>query len=279
MRDEISESLAIIGGGNMGVAIVEGLIKSGWQAQKILVCNHREERNLVLQKKYGVTVSENNTDALNWGKHIVLAIKPFVLKDILNEIGKQVSNDHIITSVAAGVDLKTIQSLMPSEPMVVRAMPNTPCSVNKGVIGLYAVNVTEKVKQYLDLLWSKLGYVTGVRPEDDLDVITAIFGSGPAYVFFVMEQLHKVAESLGLDNEQSQKMIIELIEGAGQLARLDQRSCQDLRESVTSPNGTTQAAINEMKRQGIELCFYNGIKKALDRARSIKAKVNSNGER
>ena len=278
MMIENEDALAIIGGGNMGGAIIEGLIRSGWIPQKILVCNHNEKRNLFLHEKYGVTVSKDNKDALNWGGNIIVAVKPFVLKKVLRDLGGGVTDNHIITSIVAGVDLDTISSFFSTKPVLVRAMPNTPCSINKGVVGLYATNIADGIKEKLESMWNKLGYALWVQSEDDLDVVTALFGSGPAYVFLVMEQLQKIAESLGLDSEQSRKMIVELVEGAGQLARLQKRSYQDLRKSVTSPKGTTEAAINEMVQQGIEKCFHDGVKKALDRARSIRKQINIKGE-
>ena len=264
-------NVSIIGAGNMATTIVMGLLKSGWLPEKLLICSRGEKKRNSLQQKYKVAISGQNIKALTWGKVIIIAVKPNSVLEVLKDLAQDITKKHIIISLAAGIDIDTMRKYcLVNQPHIIRAMPNTPCSIGKGVIGLYSPFMSNAKKKEVDNLFNTLGLVYWVNCEEQLNDITALFGSGPAYVFLFMEILQKVAEDLELDPILAKDLVGQLVTGAGDLALKSTETFQELRCAVTSAKGTTAAAIECMLENKLHATIEKGVLKAVDRAKEIQ---------
>ncbi|MCP3675413.1 MAG: pyrroline-5-carboxylate reductase [Gammaproteobacteria bacterium] len=241
--------IAFIGAGNMSSAIIAGLITNGYPAKKIIAANRGAEKLKQLSANLGIQTTQNNSNAAKQADVVVLGVKPFLIKTICEEIKPIISNQLII-SVAAGKTISSIMQYLTTETSaditVVRAMPNTPCLILKGVIGLFTDKSTSvKNRDFVVTLFENVGEIVWLENEKQIDIVTALSGSGPAYYFYLTEALIKAGVELGLEERVSQKLVTQTAIGAtAMLNSKPLQSAESLRKSVTSPHGTTAAAIN-----------------------------------
>jgi pyrroline-5-carboxylate reductase len=268
-------SVAILGAGSMGTAILAGLLKSGLDASTVTATVAKTESADALAKKYGVTAYSTeyqpraNLLAATDAKLILLAVKPAKIADLLKEIHDCVSRGALIVSVAAGITTHTIESHLPKGVGVVRAMPNTPAIISKAVTGVAAgksasaEQVAEAVK-----LFETVGKVVQID-ESQIDALSTISGSGPAYVFFMIEAFTKAAIAQGFTPAQAKELVEQTFLGSTLLLEHTHGDPADLRRQVTSPNGTTMKAIAVLESNGLEKIFIEATSAALARAKEI----------
>lgn len=234
-------NISFIGGGNMAQALIGGLIARGLPATRITVSDPVEQVRQLLQEK-DVQVTEDNVAAIQTADVVVFAVKPQVLAQVLKPLNGLFTNKLVI-SIVAGAEISTISELLGTD-QVVRVMPNTPALVQTGAHGLYATEaVSEKDRNLASQVLAATGLAIWVNTEAQIDAVTAVSGSGPAYFFYLMESMIRAGKNLGLDEKVATELTLQTALGAAQMAITSSNTPAELRKNVTSPNGTTQAAI------------------------------------
>ena len=260
--------LAFIGGGNMACAIIGGLIQQGLPAERIEVVEPFAEQRAKLQAQFGVRVHAQASPALSACNMVVWAVKPQVFKEAAQPIAAHLRG-ALHLSVAAGIRSDSIAAWLGSE-RVVRAMPNTPALVGLGMTGLYARNaVTEADRALVDAVVGTTGQFLWLPQESDLDAVTALSGSGPAYVFYFIEAMRQAGSEMGLLPEVATRLAVGTFMGAAQLAQASDESPEVLRERVTSKGGTTYAALTAMEATGVKAAFVHAMHAARVRAQEL----------
>jgi pyrroline-5-carboxylate reductase len=263
-----SQTLAFIGGGNMASAIIGGLVKQGTPANRILVVEPFEEARQRLQAQFGVCVLAAADASLTEAGLVIWAVKPQTFKEATQQTRNCCTN-ALHLSVAAGIRSDSIAGWLGTE-RVVRAMPNTPALVGLGQTGLFArAAVTAEDKAWIEQVVATTGALLWVKDEPLLDAVTAISGSGPAYVFFFIEAMVEAGVKMGLTVEQATQLAIGTFEGASQLAKSASEPPSVLRERVTSKGGTTYAAITSMQNAQVGELFQIALQAAQHRAHEL----------
>ncbi|NBS47450.1 MAG: pyrroline-5-carboxylate reductase [Betaproteobacteria bacterium] len=260
--------IAFIGGGNMASAIIGGLIRNGWAAQAIDVVEPLEAARERLVREFGVRAHAEAGAFLADAGVIVWAVKPQTFKQAAQAVRPH-AGAALHLSVAAGIRSDSIARWLDSA-RVVRSMPNTPALVGKGMTGLFARDgVTEAHKALVEALLAPTGELLWVAQESDLDTVTALSGSGPAYVFFFIEAMTQAGVDMGLSAAQAQQLAVGTFVGASELARTSSEPPSVLRERVTSRGGTTHAAITSMQADEVGQRFARALQAARARAREL----------
>lgn len=269
--------IAFLGGGNMATAIITGMInQGGFTPQQIVVLEHNADHRDHLHRTLGVTVFENLAVATHLSPDVwILAVKPQSMKAALAELSPLIKADQVVLSIAAGLTIATLSEWLQQHKKVVRTMPNTPALVGKGVTGIYAPLsiVTENEQVLINQILSAVGVNIWLQTEAEIDTIAAISGSGPAYVFYVMEHLTAAARQLGFDEETAKLLVQNTFSGAVALADASEDPVSVLRERVTSKGGTTAAALAVFNAQGIDQALIQGTQAATERARELAVEL------
>jgi pyrroline-5-carboxylate reductase len=268
-------TVAILGCGSMGTAILSGMLHHGINPQQVKVTAKRTESAEALAKKHKVTAYATeyqpnaNNLAVEGAQLVLLAVKPAYITEVLDQVSSVLHENALIVSVAAGVTTATIEKHVPKSVSVVRAMPNTPALIGKGVTGISAGSrVSQEQLALVDELFSAVGK-TLVIPEEQIDALSTISGSGPAYVFYFIEEFIKASMAQGFSQEESYLMVSETFLGAAALLVKTQDDPADLRRQVTSPNGTTMKAVAVMEEANLHDLFIKATSAALARAKEI----------
>ena len=237
--------IAFIGGGNMAQAIVLGLLKQGYPADKIIVNDPNEEKRAFFAQ-YGVAVSTDNAQSITKSQVVLFAVKPQVLADVCKPLSAVDFSDKLIISIAAGISTARLAELIPTAKSIVRVMPNTPALVGEGMAGLFADKNTPEIdRTFAEDLLSAVGKTTWVTNEDHMHAVTAASGSSPAYFFQFLEAMQQGLIEMGLDENQSRELVQQAMLGSAKLViENPQTALSTLRENVTSKGGTTAAALN-----------------------------------
>jgi len=244
-------NITFIGGGNMAGALITGLLQKGFDPKSIGVVEISAENRLRLSEKFGITTHEEIAAAAITGDIVILAVKPQQLHGVAARL-RGLLDGRLVISIAAGVRSADLSRWLGDHAMLVRAMPNTPAMVLAGVTGLYArPEVTEGLRRKAETVLGAVGATLWLERETQMDAVTAISGSGPAYVFFFIEALQAAAVELGLSPEQARALCLETFAGAAKLASLSAEDAATLRARVTSKGGTTERAIESMERAGV----------------------------
>ena len=262
--------LAILGAGVMGETLLSGLLRSGWTADQIVATDRRVERQIELVARYGITMVENE-QAVAEADTVILVVKPQDMADLLDEIRDSLKPDTLVISLAAGVDTASIEARLPDGVAVVRVMPNTPAQVDEGMAAISAGSHSdaEHLDRVTEIL-SATGKVVTV-PERYQDAVTAISGSGPAYLFFVVEAMIEAGVHLGLPRDIATQLVVQTMLGSAKLLRETGEHPTVLRERVTSPGGTTAAAVRQLEDHKVRAAFIGAIEAARDRSRELAA--------
>ena len=263
------DRIAILGAGKLGEALLAGLVSSGWS--DIVVTGRRQERLDELKERYGVDGTLSNSDAVRDANVVVLAAKPQDLEALLEEVAQDISPEQTVLSVAAAIPTAAIERHLAAGVPVVRAMPNAPATVHEGMAGIApgANAGAEHLATAEDVL-AHVGRVVRVR-EEHLDAVTAVSGSGPAYFALLAEAMIEAGLLLGLSREVSTQLVVQTMLGTAKLLRDEKMHPVELREAVTSPGGTTIAAIHELESAGVRAAFLNAIQAAMERSRELAA--------
>jgi pyrroline-5-carboxylate reductase len=262
--------LAIIGGGKMGEALLGGLLDSGWAVpDEIIVAEIHEERREYLAKAHGVAVTGDIAESVSGSKTILIAVKPQDIDDVLAAMAPVVTPEHLVLSIAAGIPLAFLQSRLGGEVPVVRAMPNTPALLREGAAAIAGgTHATAEHMKHADDILSATCRIVHL-PEKYLDAVTGVSGTGPAYVFFLAEALIEAAVGVGLPRDVATELSIQTLLGAARMLRETGKHPVELREEVTSPGGTTVAAMRVLEHAGVRSAFLDAVRAATDRSREL----------
>jgi len=259
----MGKRIAFIGGGNMASAIIGGLVRQGFAASQIDVVEPWAEARERLQSDFGITAQAEAGAFVASADLIIWAVKPQTFKDAAVAAH---NTGALHLSVAAGIPSSSIAAWLGSE-RIIRTMPNTPALIGKGITALYArPAVTQADKDWADEVIATTGATVWLTAEAQLDAVTAISGSGPAYMFYFMEAMTEAGARMGLEREQAYQLAVATFIGAGELARASAEPPESLRAKVTSKGGTTYAAITSMDESGIKDLFAKALFAAHKRA-------------
>lgn len=278
--------IGFIGGGNMASSLIGGLLSADFTPEDILVTDPDEQHRRSQEDTFQVATSSDNNETLCC-EIIILAVKPQILKTVSQQLDTSELTNTLFISIAAGVNSKDISRWLAdnrcidkppakTEPAIVRCMPNTPALVQCGATGLYANKaVSDEQKQQADKILQAVGLNVWVEDESQLDAVTAISGSGPAYFFLMMEAMQNAGEKLGLNRTIANRLVIQTALGAARMASEDKHSPAELRKRVTSPGGTTEQAILSFQSTGYEKIVDDAIKAAHKRSISLAEELGS----
>ena len=262
-------SILFIGGGNMASALIGGLLAHGQAATDISVVEINPDAAQRLRSSWGVTTHAEAAPAVAGAGTLVLAVKPQHMAAMAQAL-PPLSPDVRVISIAAGVRTALLSRWLKGHGNIVRAMPNTPALVQQGAAGLYAMpEVSQEDRLHAQSLLRAVGSVVWVTREADLDAVTAVSGSGPAYVFLVMEAMLKAARALGLDEAAAHTLVLDTVQGAAMLAKAGPDAPAELRRKVTSPGGTTEAALAILNAAGLEQIFSQAMHAAAARSAEL----------
>jgi len=261
-------TVAIFGAGVMGETLLSGLLRSGRPADELVITERRPERAAELTQKYGVR-AVSNVDAAAEAETLVLVVKPQDMAALLDEISPHVADGNLVVSLAAGITTEFIESRLADGRSVVRVMPNTPALVDEGMAAVSGGKhcVPEQLAHAIELL-AATGKVTEV-PEKQLDAVTAISGSGPAYIFYVVEAMIEAGVVLGMPRATATELVTQTLYGAATMLRETGQHPTVLREQVTSPGGTTAAALRVLDDHKVRAAFVTAMEAAAVRSREL----------
>jgi pyrroline-5-carboxylate reductase len=259
--------IAILGTGRIGEALLAGLLSAGWT--DIVVTSRSDARVAELRERHGVEATTSNADAVRGADVVVVAVKPQDMDTLLAQIHDAVTPQQTVLSAAAAIPTAYVEARLPDGIPVVRAMPNAPSTVHEGMAGIAAgAHAGDEHLALAEDVLTHLGRVVRVA-ESAMDAVTAISGSGPAYFALLAEAMIEAGLLLGLSREVSTQLVVQTMLGTAKQLRDEGMHPVELRESVTSPGGTTIAAIRELEQAGVRAAFLNAIQAAMTRAREL----------
>ncbi len=267
---DLSEKrFAIVGAGNMGLALLRGLLDSrSLHPQNITVRNKRKERSDLLVQKYGVRTATTNADCVRGADVVILSVKPQIFSKVLEEMKSEVQNALMI-SVAAGISTRRIEHEIGGAPRVIRAMPNTPALIKEGATAICAGEyANEDDVQLAQTVFAKVGRVV-VVDEVHLDAVTGLSGSGPAYIFLIIEAFADAGVKVGLSREIAMELAVQTIQGSARMLQQLGEHPGKLKDQVTSPGGTAIAGLHTLEEGGLRTTIMNAVEAATNRAKEL----------
>jgi len=266
--------LILVGAGKMGMALLDGWLSNGIRSgQEIAVIEPNPNPGLeALVKDTGLVVlSDPSAADLTSAGAVILAVKPQVLAEVLSGLPIRDLEGAVFISIAAGISVAAMAEHLGESAPIIRAMPNTPASIGKGITGYYASTaVTAAQKKLCQALLSSVGQTVELSDESEIDMVTAVSGSGPAYVFYLIECMAEAGRQAGLDEAVAMELAKATVEGAGALAMTSETSPSDLRRNVTSPGGTTEAALKILQSdEGLQKLISDAVSAAVARAKEL----------
>ncbi len=264
------ERVAVLGAGVMGETLLSGLLRAGWEPADIVVTERRAERAAELAERYGVEVT-GNAEAVASVDTVVLVVKPQDMDGLLREVAETLRPGALVVCIAAGISTEYVEKRLPDGVAVVRVMPNTPALVDEGMAALSAGSHCDP--EHLErarALLAATGKVVTV-PEQYQDAVTAISGSGPAYIFYVVEAMIEAGVLLGLPRSTATELVVQTLYGAATMLRETGEHPTVLREQVSSPAGTTMAALRQLDDHKVRAAFLTAMEAARDRSRELSS--------
>lgn len=264
-------TIGFIGAGNMARSLAGGLLNNAWSRDKLILSDPSPEQRAAVSDALGLTVLEKNADVAARADVLVLAVKPQILRATAQALAATVQTKKpLVVSIAAGIRADDIQRWLGGNLAVVRVMPNTPALVGSGASGLFANRLTsDEQRDEAESILRAVGTTAWLRDEALMDVVTAVSGSGPAYILLVIEALEKAAIHHGLDHATARLLAIETAYGAAKMALEGGEEPATLRARVTSPGGTTEQAIKVLEQGGLTKLFDDAVAAAIQRAREL----------
>ncbi|MFV1982732.1 MAG: pyrroline-5-carboxylate reductase [Thiohalomonadales bacterium] len=263
-------NIAFLGGGNMARSLISGLIKSGIKPDHIHCSDPNESARATLHADFGISTGTSNQTAVINADIVIFAVKPQVLKEVISDLTIDTNTTKLFVSIAAGISEPAIKRWLGFEAAIVRCMPNTPALVESGATALFAnSNVNQQQHDTAESIMRAVGLTVWLENETDMDAVTALSGSGPAYFFYVMEAMELSAIKMGLKPETARLLCLQTALGAAKLAIEVKQDPAELRKKVTSPGGTTEAALNEFQNGGMMELFSRGLFAAQQRAKTL----------
>jgi pyrroline-5-carboxylate reductase len=265
-----AHTIGFIGAGNMAEALIRGLIKGGHvAAERIIASAPRMERLDALARSYAIQITTDNCEIARKAGFIVLAVKPQILDKVLREIGDQLASGTLVVSIAAGVDTATIEEAVPDGVRVVRAMPNTPALVGAAATAISPGKHADQADlAMVRAMFDAVG-ITVVLDESHLDAVTGLSGSGPAYIFLILEALADAGVKVGLSRRDAQRLAAQTVMGSAKLLLDTDEHPGKLKDMVTSPGGTAIAGLHTLEQGGLRTTLINAVETATKRAKEL----------
>jgi len=268
--------IGFIGGGNMAQALIGGLADKLTAAKNIHVVDINSQALNKLEQQFGVSTSLSADAVLATADVWMLAVKPQQMHAVVASLLPYLKNQLII-SIAAGIRAEDLSRWLNGHKMIVRAMPNTPALIGKGITGLVALSeVTEEQKQIANAIMLAVGETVWIEQEQQINAVTAVSGSGPAYVFYFLEAMQAAAIELGLSAEQGKRLALATFAGATELAAQSEKTLAELRENVTSKGGTTYAALTSLQNNQVAQSIVDALHAAAKRGEELGAEFGKN---
>jgi pyrroline-5-carboxylate reductase len=270
----IQPRIAFIGAGNMAASLIGGLRAQGVPAERIRASDPGAEQRAKVSAEHGIFICADNAEAVAGVDVIVLAVKPQVMKSVCQALAPHLTEGQLIVSIAAGIPCDSLERWLGEQaaavPAIVRCMPNTPALLGQGVSGLYATaRVSAEQRQQAEQLLSAVGVALWLDDEQQIDAVTAVSGSGPAYFFLLIEAMTAAGEQLGLPRATAAQLTLQTALGAARMALESEVDAAELRRRVTSPNGTTEAAIKSFQAGGFEALVHQALTAAATRSAEL----------
>lgn len=269
------KKIGFVGAGNMAQSLITGVIAQGVPGSTIVASDPSEDC-LKRVAALGATVTSSNEEVISTSAVVLLAVKPQVMQQVVSGLGASFqsltdSEKPLLISIAAGISCKMITEWLGASAAVVRCMPNTPALLSLGATGLFAsTDVSQQQKLMASSLLRTVGISVWVEKEKEIDIVTALSGSGPAYFFYMLESMIEKAISLGLERGPATELALQTAMGAAKMASESDVDVVELRRRVTSPNGTTEAAIERFNADGLSEAIAAGMQSAFDRAATLE---------
>jgi pyrroline-5-carboxylate reductase len=265
--------IRFIGAGNMATSLISGLLNKGLNTAQIKATNPNYNQREYIRKQFNIQVFDNNNEHFGWPDVVVMAVKPQVMKTALTEIRENIHHTQaVVVSVAAGITTTQIQEWLHEPSAIIRTMPNTPAAIGQGAIGMFANNrVSTAQRSQCEQIMDAVGTSVWVTQESDMDIVTALSGSGPAYFFKFIQALQKAAEDLGLSTQNARLLTRQTAVGAALLAERSDRPITELIEQVTSPQGTTHAALTRLNDLHLDDVVRQAVTAAWQRSAELSA--------
>jgi pyrroline-5-carboxylate reductase len=265
------DNIAIIGAGNMGSSLLGGLLTHGYPPQKICIADPGTEKLRPLQEKFHVEISTDNITAVKTASTVIIAVKPQIFRQVSQEIAPTAQQQKpLIISIAAGISTTQIENMTGKGLSIVRCMPNTPALIGCGASALFAnPHVSTQQRSTAERIFRTAGITVWLEEEKQMDIVTALSGSGPAYFFLFMEALQQAGEQLGLNPEIARSLTVQTAYGAAKMALESDKNVIELRKAVTSPAGTTERAIQVLEKAEIRDIIMNTLLAAQQRAQEL----------
>jgi pyrroline-5-carboxylate reductase len=270
-----STIIGFIGAGNMANGLIHGLIAKGTKSENIWASDLDDSKLQLLAQDCGIQTG-SNTDIARSASVIVLAVKPQVMRDACKALAADIGDRKVLlVSIAAGITTSHLEGWFGESAAIVRCMPNTPALVGMGASGLFAsTKVTEEQKQLAQEIISTVGFATWVDADSDIDIVTAISGSGPAYFFLFMEAMQATAKEMGLSEDLARALTYHTAAGAAALAQYSEDDIATLRRNVTSPGGTTEQAILQFEDGDLRGLVTKALKAARTRSAELAEEID-----
>ncbi|MEJ7601986.1 MAG: pyrroline-5-carboxylate reductase [Kofleriaceae bacterium] len=263
-------SVGFVGGGNMAEALIRGLVRGGHvSADRVTASGPRRERLDELATSYGIHVTTDNREVARAANVLVLAVKPQILDKVLREIGDQIPKGTLVISIAAGFDTETMEAALPEGAHVVRAMPNVPATVGAGATAIAAGrHASEDDLVTARAIFDAVG-ITVTLDESQLDAVTGLSGSGPAYIFLILEALADAGVKVGLSRRNAQRLAAQTVMGSAKLLLDTDEHPGKLKDMVTSPGGTAIAGLHTLEQGGLRTTLITAVETATKRSREL----------
>ncbi|MGE8497329.1 MAG: pyrroline-5-carboxylate reductase [Pseudomonas sp.] len=262
--------IAFIGAGNMAASLIGGLRAQGVNASAIRASDYNTEQRSKISAEHGIETFAANADAIRDADVIVLSVKPQVMKDVCQDLAAHIGANQLVVSIAAGITCASLENWLGATAAIVRCMPNTPALLRQGVSGLYAnTHVSAAQREQAEQLLSAVGLALWLDREELIDAVTAVSGSGPAYFFLLIEAMTAAGEKLGLPRETAAQLTLQTALGAARMAVASDVDASELRRRVTSPAGTTEAAIKTFQAGGFEALVQDALDAAAHRSAEL----------
>ena len=273
------QTVGFIGGGNMARAIAGGLVRSGFGAGNILISAPRAEQRTLLEREFpGAVITPDNHEVVTGAGNLLLAVKPQILGSVCRDLKSTVQKQKpLVISIAAGPTVADIDAWLGGDLEIVRVMPNQPALIDRGISALFANKRTDDFGRILaEKVMSAVGKVVWIDDESLMDAVTAVSGTGPAYVYLLLDMMIEAAVDLGLTRDVARTLVLETASGASSLASAATEPMTSLIERVRSPGGTTTAAFESLDAANVRVIFASAIRAARDRAKALAAEARSN---
>lgn len=264
-----NKKIAVIGAGNMGTALIRGLVKAKWcSPERVMATLPRDEKAEALAKEFKIKTSTDNAKAAGWADVVILAVKPQILPSVMKEISGEINKEKLIVSIAAGVTTQTIEDAFGKVP-VIRTMPNVATTVELGATALCAGRYAhDDHKEMARSIFEAVGMVVEV-PENLMDAVTGLSGTGPMYIFQIIEGLSDAGVKVGMSRHIASSLAIQTVLGAAKMAQTMKKHPAELKDLVTSPGGTAITALHSLERNRLRAILMDAVEAATNRSREL----------